>query len=113
MAGCLVACLAGRLFFVLFVSFLFFVVLRSNSISASSCFSNLMNSFFYTASLALWLRRPLRERKIRGSNPACDGIFPGSSHTSDFKSGTPVTTLPGAWHYKASAGTGWPGVSIL
>ena len=39
--------------------------------------------------------------------------FSGSSHTSDFKTGTPVTTLPGAWHYRVSAGTGRPGVSIL
>ena len=38
-----------------------------------------------TASLARWLRRPPRELKIPGSNPACDGIFPGSSHTSDLK----------------------------
>ena len=36
------------------------------------------------------------ERKIPGSNSACGGIFPGSSHTSDFKIGTPVATLPGA-----------------
>ena len=39
--------------------------------------------------------------------------FSGSSHTSDFKIGTPVATLPGAWHSRVSAGTGWPGVSIL
>ena len=39
--------------------------------------------------------------------------FSGSSHTSDLKTGTPVTTLPGAWHYRVSAGTGRPGVSIL
>ena len=32
-------------------------------------------------------------------------IFPGSSHTSDFKTGTPVATLPGTWHYRVSAGT--------
>ena len=25
----------------------------------------------------------------------------------------PVPTLPGAWSYRVSAGTGWPGVSIL
>ena len=31
-----------------------------------------------------------------GSNPAGDGIFSGSSHTSDLKIGTPVATLPGA-----------------
>ena len=39
--------------------------------------------------------------------------FSGSSHTSDLKIGTPVTALPGAWHYRVSAGTGWPGVNIL
>ena len=66
-----------------------------------------------TASLALWLRRPPRERKVPGSNPACAGIFSGSSHTSDFKIGTPVATLPGAWCYRVSTGTGRPGVSIL
>ena len=35
------------------------------------------------------------------------------SHTSDFKIGTPVATLPGAWQYRVSAGTGRPGVSIV
>ena len=39
--------------------------------------------------------------------------FPRSSHTSDLKIGTPVATLPGAWRYRVSAGTGRPGVSIL
>ena len=38
--------------------------------------------------------------------------FSGSSHTSDFKIGTPVVTLPGAWRYRVSAGTGLPDVSI-
>ena len=66
-----------------------------------------------TASLAEWSRRPPRERKIPGSNPACDGIFLRSSHTSDWKIGTPVATLPGAWYFRVSAGTGWPGVNIL
>ena len=61
----------------------------------------------------LRLRRPPRERKITGSNPACDGIFPGSSHINDLKIGTPVAILPGAWLYRVSAGTGRPGVSIL
>ena len=66
-----------------------------------------------TASLAWWLRRPPRERKVPGSTPAGYGIFSGSSHTSDLKIGTPVATLPDAWRYRASAGTGRPGVSIL
>ena len=39
--------------------------------------------------------------------------FFGSSHTSDLKIRTSVATLPGARHYKVSAGTGRPGVSIL
>ena len=39
--------------------------------------------------------------------------FFGSSHTSDSKIGSPVATLPGAWRYRVSAGTGRPGVSIL
>ena len=70
-------------------------------------------SLSLTASLALWLRRPPREQEVPGSNPASAGIFSGSSHTSDLKMGTPVATLPGAWHYRVSTGTGRPGVSIL
>ena len=63
--------------------------------------------------VGLVVRRPPREQKIPGSNPACAGIFSGLSHTSDSKIGTPVVTLPGAWHYRVSAGTGRPGISIL
>ena len=32
------------------------------------------------------------------------GSFSKSSHTSDLKIGTPVATLPGAWHQKVTAG---------
>ena len=39
--------------------------------------------------------------------------FSESIHTSDLKIGTPATTLPGAWHYRVSAGTGRPSVCIL
>ena len=67
----------------------------------------------YDRLVGLVVRRPPRERKVPGSNPACAGIFPGSSHTSDLKTGTPVATLPGAWRYRVSTGTGRPGVSIL
>ena len=38
--------------------------------------------------------------------------FSRSSHTSDLKVGTLAASLPGAWHYRVSAGTGWPSVSI-
>ena len=41
------------------------------------------------------------------------GDFSRSSHTSDFKIGAPVATLPGAWRHRVSAGTGWHCVSIL
>ena len=40
-------------------------------------------------------------------------IFSRLSHTSDLKIGTQVATLSGTWHYRVSAGTGQPGVSIL
>ena len=40
-------------------------------------------------------------------------FFQGSSHTGGLIIGTPVATLPGAWHYRVSAGTGRPVVSIL
>ena len=54
----------------------------------------------------------------RAEDPGFDsllrrGDFSGSIHTSDLKIGTPVATLPGAWRYRLSAVTGWPGVSIL
>ena len=54
----------------------------------------------------------------RGEDPRFESrlrrdFFPGSSHTSDLKIGTPVATLPGAWRYRVSAGTGRPGVGVL
>ena len=70
-------------------------------------------SFYSHCLVGLVVRRPPQERKIPGFNPACAGMFSGSSHTSDSKIGTPVATLPGAWCYRVSAGTGRPGVSIL
>ena len=39
--------------------------------------------------------------------------FTGSSHTSDSKIGTPVTTLSCAWRYRVSTGTDRPAVSTL
>ena len=39
--------------------------------------------------------------------------FSGSSHTSDLNIGTPAATRPGACCYRACAGTGRAGVSIL
>ena len=65
------------------------------------------------ASLAKWLRHVPRKQKVLSSNPACDGIFSGLSHTSDLEIGIPVATLPGVSRYRVSAGTGRPGVSIM
>ena len=39
--------------------------------------------------------------------------FSGLRHTSDSRIGTPVATMPGAWRYRVSAGTGWPSIYIL
>ena len=41
------------------------------------------------------------------------GISQKVSQDAAWNIGTPVATLPGAWRYRVSAGTGWPGVSIL
>ena len=54
---------------------------------------------------------------LRAEDPGFDSRlrwdFSRSSHTSDLKNGTPMATLPGAWRYRVSAGTGRPNVSIL
>ena len=68
----------------------------------SSAQRSVENSFFVCLCISIYrlvglvLRRPPQERKVPGSNPACAGIFSGSSHTSDLNIGTPVATLPGA-----------------
>ena len=41
------------------------------------------------------------------------GEFSRSSHTGDLRIDTPVAALPGAWCYRVSIGTGWPGISKL
>ena len=43
--------------------------------------------------------------------PLAPGFF-RSSHTSDLKTGIPAATLPDAWRYRVSAGTGRSGVII-
>ena len=50
-------------------------------------------------------------RLPRGGGGGGRGVS-ASSHTSDLKIGTQVAVLLGAWCYRVSAGTGWPGVSI-
>ena len=55
----------------------------------------------------------LRAEDPRFKSHLWQDFFSGSNHTSDSKIGTPEATLPGAWLYRVSAGTGRPGVSIM
>ena len=66
-----------------------------------------------TASLAKWLRRLPYEQQIHVQFPLSVTDFSGLSHTSDIKIDTPVSTQPDYWRRRVSAGTEWPGVSIL
>ena len=62
--------------------------------------------------VGLVVRRPPRERKIRGSNPTCDGIFRIKSFRwlkNWHSSGYPARRLA----FWVSTGTGRPGVNIL
>ena len=113
---CLCMCLCVR------VSDLFyFIHLLSNETYSTQFNSRLCPSTtgssppLGTSNVFLSFAIPVRtvQREVPGSNPASAGIFSGSSHTSDLKIGTPVATLPGAWRYRVSTGTGRPGVSIL
>ena len=76
---------------------------------------------FLQALYSIWCkpsyRRPsgkgvrLKSGRSRVRIPLAPGFFRGR-HTSDLQISTPVATLPSAWRYRVSAGTGWPGVSI-
>ena len=85
----------------------------SQYLLAHTCMDMVINASWHDRLVGLVVRHPPRERKVPGSNPACARIFSASSYTSDLNIGTPVATLPGAWRYRVSAGTGRPGVSIL
>ena len=62
----------------------------------------------------LVVRRPPGERETWLWSPFFPvGVLPRLSPASDLTIGAPVATLPGAWRYRVSAGTGRPGVSIL
>ena len=41
------------------------------------------------------------------------GSFSRSTHAGDLEIGSQVATLPGAWCYRVSARTDWPGVCTL
>ena len=85
----------------------FCVMPHSNRSCRSSLLSLTQPQYAYTRpASASRAEDPVFESHLRRD-------FSGSSHTSDLKIGTPVGTLPGAWRYRVSAGTGRPGVSIL
>ena len=71
------------------------------SSSSTDCFAGLV-----VKASALGAEDPRFESRLQQD-------FSGSSHTNDLKIGTSAATLPGAWRYRVSAGTGRPGVSIL
>ena len=53
---------------------------------------------------------------LESSTPRFDsrfGCVARSSCANDLKIGNPVATLPDAWRYRVSTGTGWPGANIL
>ena len=56
------------------------------------------------SSLAWWLRRPPRERKIRSLNSACDGIFLDRVIPVTSKISTSVATPQGTWRYRVRLG---------
>ena len=89
------------------------------SVSFSAClflFISLSLSLTHTHSLSLSLCRlvglVVKASVSRVAEPGfkshlCQD-FSGSSRNSDLKIGTPVATLPDAWHHRVSAGTSWP-----
>ena len=68
----------------------------------------------YDRLVGLVVKAPASRAEDPGSESFVRRDFSGASHTSDFKIGTPVVNLTGAWHYRVSGGTGARfGVSIL
>ena len=63
--------------------------------------------------IGLVAKHPSQERRP-GFDPCFfHGGFSRLSHDGDLNIGPQVVTLPGAWCYRVSAGTGWPSISIL
>ena len=82
-----------------------------------ACCVNISHEFGVSVMLHRLVGQVVKASASRAEDPGFEsrlrGIFSGSSQTSDFKIGNPAVTLPGAWCYRVSAGTGWPGVSTL
>ena len=76
-----------------------------------SLFSFLLLSIF--GFIGLVVKVSASREDPRFDSCLCFGDFSGLSYTSDLETGTPVATQPGTWCHRVSAGTGWPGVSML
>ena len=74
----------------------------------STCTCRRRSTPSMTASLALVVMA-----SVTGAEDSGFEIRLRRDFTSDFKIGTPLATLSGAWHCRVSTGTGRPGVSIL
>ena len=85
----------------MWISFLLFHLFFCSSSFPNYCFTDLM------------LKGILESGRPGFDSCFCHGSFSWSSHTSDFKIGTPVAILPGTGHYRVSTGTGFPSVRIL
>ena len=86
--------------------------------STNQPIASLFSLVSLAASLAQWLRAFASRAADLGSIPGFGFFFfffffLTSSHTSDFKMGTPVVNQPGARRHWVSAGTGWSRVNIL
>ena len=79
----------------------------------ASFYSHYCNFVFVDRLVGLVVKASASRAEDPGFESRWRRDFSGSSHTSVLNIGTPVATLPGAWHYRVSAGTGRPDVSIL
>ena len=68
---------------------------------------SLLWGFHTEGELLLWPGVQVPTLRVAGMG--ITPCFSLSSHTSDFNIDTLVTTLPGTWHWRISARTGWPG----
>ena len=79
---------------------------------AESC--QFLNNWLSSGYLLIGL--VVKASALRPADPVFDSCLRGFSrlsHTCHLEIGTPVASLPSAWHYRISAGTGCPSVSIL
>ena len=100
-------------FFGLFVVCLFFFIEKHFSSFRSLTFFHMPINRRQNRLVGLAVKTSTSRAEDSGFESRLRRDFSGPSHTSDLKIGTPVATLPGVWHYRVSAGTGWPGISIL